>query len=84
MNNFGQLFKMMRTARNLSLREATGGEFSVSMLSRFENMQTDISAEKLFRCLDHIYLTVQEFEFLAREFQKSELTLLLEKLESYE
>lgn len=83
MNNFGQLFKMMRTARNLSLKEATGGEFSVSMLSRFENMQTDISAEKLFRCLDHIYLTVQEFEFLAREFQKSELTTLLEKLESY-
>lgn len=83
MKNFGELYKLMRTSRHLSLKEATGGEFSTSMLSRFENNQADMSAQKLFKCLDNIYTTLHEFEYLAREFQKSELTKLIEAIDSF-
>lgn len=54
MENLGELYKRMRTSRHLSLKEATGGEFSTSMLSRFENNQANLSAQKLFTCLDNV------------------------------
>lgn len=76
MNQFGYLYKEMRKARGITLKEATGGEFSQSMLSRFENGENELSANKLFRCLDNIYLDVEEFNLLVREFEPSDFNRL--------
>ena len=65
MKNLGLVFKTMRKSRKLSLAEATGGVFSISMLSRFENGQAEMSAEKLRECLENIYLQMGEFEWRA-------------------
>ena len=73
MKNLGLVFKTMRKSRKLSLAEATGGLFSISMLSRFENGQAEMSAEKLRECLENIYLQMVEFEFMVSEFQPSEI-----------
>ena len=68
MKNLGQAFKELRESRKISLRKATGGRFSASLLSRFENGQSEISAQKLFAALENIHANVEELLFLARDF----------------
>ena len=68
MKNLGKAFKELRESRKISLRKATGGRFSASLLSRFENGQSEISAQKLFAALENIHANVEELLFLARDF----------------
>jgi len=68
MKNLGKVFKELRESRKTSLRKATGGRFSASLLSRFENGQSEISAQKLFAALENIHANVEELLFLARDF----------------
>lgn len=70
MKNLGKVFKELRESRNISLRKATGGGFSASLLSRFENGQSEISAQKLFVALENIHANVEELLFLARGFHQ--------------
>lgn len=70
--HIGEVFSMFRKERGITLKEATGNQCSTSMLSRFENGQTDISAEKLFQALDNIYLDPEEFLHLMRGFHMSD------------
>ena len=67
MDNLGRIFKSFREARHISLTEATGGEFSKSMLSRFENGQSELSAQKLFTALENIHTDVKESTLAAHE-----------------
>lgn len=76
----GEVFREVRQGRKISLKEATGGEFSYSMLSRFENGESDISATKLFRALDNIHMELSEFSYLLRGYQPTTLTLLNQKI----
>ena len=68
MKNLGKVFKELRESRKISLIKATGGRFSASLLSRFENGQSEISAQKLFAALENIHANVEELLFLARDF----------------
>ena len=68
MKNLGKVFKELRESRKISLRKATGGRFSASLLSRFENGQSEISSQKLFAALENIHANVEELLFLARDF----------------
>lgn len=52
------------------MRKATGGRFSASLLSRFENGKSEISAQKLFVALENIHANVEELLFLARGFHQ--------------
>ena len=67
MKNLGKVFKELRESRKISLRKATGGRFSASLLSRFENGQSEISAQKLFTALENIHTDVKEFTLAAHE-----------------
>ena len=55
MQNLGEVFKELRKSRNVSLQEATGGEFTYSMLSKFERGEADLSSMKLITALDNIH-----------------------------
>ena len=69
MENLGKVFRQLRESRNISLRQATGGQFSPSMLSRFETGQSELSVEKFLFALENISASVEEILFLARGFQ---------------
>ncbi|MGT2755890.1 Rgg/GadR/MutR family transcriptional regulator [Streptococcus ovuberis] len=83
MQNLGLIFKRVRESRGISLADATGGEFSISMLSRFENGKSEMSAEKLRTCLGNIYLGMADFDFLVSEFQPTEFAVLQDKIREY-
>ena len=70
MKNLGKVFKELRESRKISLRKATGGRFSASLLSRFENGQSEISAQKLITALENIHASMEELLFLARGFHQ--------------
>lgn len=76
----GEIFRELRTGRHISLKEATGEEFSYSMLSKFENGMSDISASKLLIGLENIRTELEEFVYLVRGFQPTSYTLLKNKL----
>lgn len=69
MEQIGKVFRQLRESRNISLRQATGGQFSPSMLSRFETGQNELSVEKFLFALENISASVEEILFLARGFQ---------------
>lgn len=70
MKNLGKVFKELRESRKISLRKATGDDLSASLLSRFENGKSEISAQKLFVALENIHANVEELLFLARGFHQ--------------
>ncbi|EJP25547.1 Rgg/GadR/MutR family transcriptional regulator [Streptococcus anginosus] len=76
----GEIFRELRTGRHISLKAATGEEFSYSMLSKFENGDSDISASKLLIGLENIRTELEEFVYLVRGFQPTSYTLLKNKL----
>ncbi|MBN6047929.1 Rgg/GadR/MutR family transcriptional regulator [Streptococcus thermophilus] len=76
MKYMGEIFKTLRTSRNISLKEATGNEFSHSMLSRFENGESDITITKLLIGLKNIRTELSEFSYLINGFKSSSYSLL--------
>ncbi|MGP0459017.1 helix-turn-helix domain-containing protein, partial [Streptococcus pneumoniae] len=53
MEQIGKVFRQLRESRNISLRQATRGQFSPSMLSRFETGQSELSVEKFLFALEN-------------------------------
>ena len=80
MQNLGEVFKELRKSRNVSLQEATGGEFTYSMLSKFERGEADLSSMKLITALDNIYSDLNEFMYLVRGFSQKKILAFQENL----
>ena len=80
MQNLGEVFKELRKSRNVSLQEATGGEFTYSMLSKFERGEADLSSMKLITALDNIHSDLNEFMYLVRGFSQKKTLAFQENL----
>ena len=80
MQNLGEVFKELRKSRNVSLQEATGGEFTYSMLSQFERGDADLSSMKLITALDNIHSDLNEFMYLVRGFSQKKALAFQENL----
>ena len=80
MQNMGEVFKELRKSRNVSLQEATGGEFTYSMLSKFERGEADLSSMKLITALDNIHSDLNEFMYLVRGFSQKQVLAFQENL----
>lgn len=80
MQNLGEVFKELRKSRNVSLQEATGGEFTYSMLSKFERGEADLSSMKLITALDNIHSDLNEFMYLVRGFSQKQVLAFQENL----
>lgn len=80
MQNMGEVFKELRKSRNISLQEATGGEFTYSMLSKFERGEADLSSMKLITALDNIHSDLNEFMYLVRGFSQKKALAFQENL----
>lgn len=80
MQNLGEVFKELRKSRNVSLQEATGGEFTYSMLSKFERGEADLSSMKLITALDNIHSDLNEFMYLVRGFSQKKVLAFQENL----
>ena len=79
MKDIGTVFRQIRESRHISLEEATGGEFSRSMLSRFERGENDLTTQRFFQALQQIKTSLSEFSHLAGIDQHSFIPNLLKE-----
>ena len=69
---FGKVFNIMRTQKNIKLKEITCEELSIYTLSRFENGKTVLAADKFYTALRRIFVRPEEFDVFYRHYSLSE------------
>ncbi|MDR1522082.1 MAG: helix-turn-helix domain-containing protein [Streptococcaceae bacterium] len=78
--DYGEVFRELREAKNITLDDLDGGEVSPKQLARFENGQSDLSAKKLFRALKMINVSIEEFLVMAKDYADNTIEELFLKL----
>ncbi|SEF22660.1 transcriptional activator, Rgg/GadR/MutR family, C-terminal domain-containing protein [Streptococcus gallolyticus] len=69
----GELFKELRLARGLKLKDVARENLSASQLSKFENGQTMLAADKLLLAIQGIHMTFSEFGYALMQYQESDI-----------
>ena len=67
----GELYKELRIARGLKLKDIARNNLSVSQLSKFENGQSMLAADKLLLAIDGINMSFSEFGYAMNQYQES-------------
>lgn len=70
--SLGELYRELRIARGLKLKDVARDNLSVSQLSKFENGQTMLAADKLLLAVSGIYMTFEEFGYAVNGYKSSE------------
>ena len=61
MMSLGELYRELRMARGLKLKGVAGQRLSASQLSKFENGQSMLTADKLLVAISAIHMSFSEF-----------------------
>lgn len=80
----GELYKELRMARGLKLKDIARDNLSVSQLSKFENGQTMLAADKLILAIQGIHMTFSEFSYAFTQYQESDLFKTGKKLVEFQ
>ncbi|MFC3931350.1 Rgg family transcriptional regulator [Streptococcus dentapri] len=80
----GELYKELRMARGLKLKDIARDNLSVSQLSKFENGQTMLAADKLILAIQGIHMTFSEFSYALTQYQESDLFKIGKKLVEFQ
>lgn len=80
MKNFGKTFRSMRRAKKLSLKDIADGSISFSFLSKFERGKSDISLTNFYTLINKMNITIEEFSYVANDFNVLAFEKLLEKI----
>lgn len=67
----GELYKELRVARGLKLKDVARNNLSVSQLSKFENGQSMLAADKLLLAIGGINMSFSEFGYAMNQYQES-------------
>lgn len=78
--NLGELYKELRTARGIKMKDVVNSNLSQSQLSKFENGLTMLSADKLLIAISAIHMSFAEFEHAYNLYQDSSFFILANKL----
>ena len=67
----GELYRELRIVRGLKLKDIARANLSVSHLSRFENGQTMLAADKLLIAISGIHMTFSEFGHAINNYEET-------------
>lgn len=70
-HHLGELFRELRLARGLKMKDVTSSQLSQAQLSKFENGQTMLSADKLISAISAIHMSLAEFEHAYYQYEPS-------------
>ncbi|HEK9956046.1 TPA: Rgg/GadR/MutR family transcriptional regulator [Streptococcus equi subsp. zooepidemicus] len=70
--SLGELYKELRIARGLRLKDVARDNLSVSQLSKFENGQSMLAADKLLLAISGIHMTFAEFGHAVNGYKVSD------------
>ncbi len=80
----GELYRELRIARGLKQRDVARDNLSVSQLSKFENGQSMLAADKLLLAIQGIHMTFSEFSYALTQYQESDLFKMGKKLVEFQ
>ncbi|MGT2949119.1 Rgg/GadR/MutR family transcriptional regulator [Streptococcus devriesei] len=78
--NLGELYRELRLARGLKMKDIANDRLSQSQLSKFENGQTMLSADKLITAISAIHMSLAEFEHAYHQYEDSSFFQLAKKI----
>ncbi|MET3558952.1 Rgg/GadR/MutR family transcriptional activator [Streptococcus rupicaprae] len=81
MSQYGEIFRLLREGKKLSLKEVAGSEISTAQLSRFETGKSQLTLEVFFTCLQRMSISYEEFSLYLQ--QEPESNLSQELMEAY-
>lgn len=77
----GELFRDLRIARGLKLKDVARDNLSVSQLSKFENGQTMLAADKLLIAISGIHMSLAEFGYALNQYKEDDFYQLSNKIQ---
>lgn len=80
MYNYGAVFRNIRLNKQLSLKETAEGIVSVSLLSKFERGECDITLSKFYLLLNKLNVTLEEYSYISNDYQPQSLDKLIDKV----
>ncbi|EMB73444.1 hypothetical protein SMU40_06324 [Streptococcus mutans 15VF2] len=80
----GELYRELRIARGLKLKDVARKNLSVSQLSKFENGQTMLAADKLLLAIQGIHMTFSEFSYALTQYQESSIFKIGKKIVEFQ
>lgn len=81
--DLGELFRELRIARGLKLKDIASDELSISQLSKFENGQTILSSDKLLVAISGIHMSLSEFGYALNNYQEPAFFKLGEQIAEF-
>lgn len=78
----GELYKELRVARGLKQKDVARKGLSIAQLSKFENGQTMLSADKLLIAIESINMTFEEFGHKLNNYELPKDIILGKKISS--
>ncbi|MDT2807757.1 Rgg/GadR/MutR family transcriptional regulator [Vagococcus lutrae] len=78
--NSGEIFKELRISKQYTLADVAKDIASVSLLSKFERGEVDISFNKLSLLLKKINVSLYEFDLIANNYHSFHIEYLISKL----
>lgn len=78
--SLGELYKELRLARGLKLKDVARDNLSVSQLSKFENGLSMLAADKLLLAISGIHMSFAEFGYAANGYKTSHFLKLGSKV----
>lgn len=69
--HLGELYRELRLSRGLKMKDVVNSNLSQAQLSKFENGQTMLSADKLLTAISAIHMSFSEFEHAYHQYEDS-------------
>lgn len=76
----GELYRELRIARGFKLKDVARENLSLSQLSRFENGQTMLSADRLLLAIEGIHMSFAEFAYAFNDYELSDFYKFLGRM----
>lgn len=78
MDSHGSVFRNIRISKQLSLKEVADGVVSVSLLSKFERGDCDITLAKFYMLLKKLNITLEEYSYMVNDYQPRNVDKLID------
>lgn len=83
LKKFGEIYKLFRESRKISLRDIENNGISRSQLSRFEKGETDLTTTKFLIALEQINVPIEEFMYAANDFKRDHFYQTIDEVKQY-
>lgn len=80
MENSGFVFRNIRIGKGYSLKEISEGILSLSLLSKFERGESEITISKFYSLLERLNLTLDEYSLISNDYQPLGIEKLLQTI----